>query len=269
MGCFTYPGRRVRQWEQEVQRDLRQHKEQSDFPFCWLKSKFPLVCSPKNVTLHGWAAHGWVPVGHCCRGSQPCLSGGGLDWWKAPGWCFLGHGVAAAFQHAEHTSGLQLGSRRGPRVSPGSCTGGSCSQLGSEDPTLAVALPPCAPKERTLFPSVPPGTHCHSRAPSLVPCRTAATAAAGTRSVWPALPGSSRIAGDTTAASPACPVPSSTASRSPTAPPRPTPSVGSACQGERDQPGHSHAWGQAGRGWAQGASPEATHGPTCDLRGVW
>lgn len=74
-----------------------------------------------------------------CR--QDTAAGGprGSQWWweawvgrkqqGSPG------GAAGAFQQPEHTSVPQLGSRWGPRVSPGSCTAGSCSQLGSEDPT--------------------------------------------------------------------------------------------------------------------------------------
>lgn len=60
-------------------------------------------------------------------------------------------------------------------------------------------------------------------------------AAGETRSALPALPGSLRTAGGIMAASPACPVPSSTASRSPTAQQRPTRSVGSVCRGEWDR----------------------------------
>ncbi|KAM7095229.1 tumor necrosis factor receptor superfamily member 27 isoform 3-T3 [Ciconia maguari] len=61
--------------------------------------------------------------------------------------------------------------------------------------------------------------------------RTVATAAGGTRSALPAPPGSLRTAGGITAASLACPAPSSTASRSPTARRRPTRSAGNACRG--------------------------------------
>lgn len=84
----------------------------------------------------------------------------------------------------------------------------------------------------TLGPEVAPR---RSRAPDLVSCRTVAMAAGGMRSVLPALPGSLRTFGGIMAASPACPAPSSTASRSPTARQRPTRSVGNACRGE---------WGQ-------------------------
>lgn len=60
-------------------------KAAPDFLFCCWKSKFPLLCSPKKVTLHSWAAHGWVPAEHCCKESQPGLCSGGLDWWEAAG----------------------------------------------------------------------------------------------------------------------------------------------------------------------------------------
>lgn len=114
------------------------------------------------------------------------------------------------------------------------------------------------PPEKDALPlgtaSGPEVAPCRSRAPDLVSCRTAATAAGGTRSASPAPPGSSRTAGGITAASPACPAPSSTASRSPTAQRQPTPSAGNACRGE---------WGQILapaelRGWNLGACWEGT-----------
>lgn len=82
-------------------------------------------------------------MGGCQQDSaagRPSLASGvgGLDEWEAigfPWWFLLGCGAVGAFQHPEHTSGPQLGSRRGSQMSAGSCTGGNCSQLGSDDTT--------------------------------------------------------------------------------------------------------------------------------------
>lgn len=68
----------------------------------------------------------------------------------------------------------------------------------------------------------------------------------GMHSALLALPGSLRTAGATMAARPACPAPSSTASRSPTAQQQPTQCAGNACQGEQ--------------GWAGWAVPVAPRG---------
>lgn len=217
-------------------RDLRQHKEQPDFLFCWWKSKFPLGCSPEQGHT-AWLGCTWV-----CE-SRTLLQGvlgvsevglglvGGLDWWEAAGftwWCCWSFPTPRAHRWAP------AGSRQG--------------HLGAALVVAALSWVlrtprerwPFALKEGTLRTTWSPSPHV----PTLSPCRTVAMAAAGTRSACPALPGSSRTAGDTTAASPACPVPSSTACRNPTAQPRPMPSAGSACRGERGQ--HGHTWGRQG-----------------------
>lgn len=246
-GCFTYPGRRVRQWKQEVVRGLRQHKEQPDFSFCGWKSKFPLVCIPEEAGRLGCL---WVGAIRTLLQGVPAWP----QWWQSQQgpWGVVLLELSNTQSAPAHPAGV-------PECLLGAALVASAGSHMSGDPATLC------PRRRDTFWRNPWWPLTTAMPPP--PCRTAATAAAGTRSAWPVLPGSSRTAGDTMAASPACPVPSSIASRSPTAQPRPMLSAGSACRGERGH--HGHTWERAGRGWAGMASPGATHNPTWDLRGAW
>lgn len=103
---------------------------QQDSPGAWCCCSFP---TPK---AHQWAATG-TP--------------------KAHQWAPAGTPKAHQWGPAGTPRAHQWAAARGPQASPGSCTGGGCSQLGSEDPTSAVARHPLPPK-RGHLPSVPLGS---------------------------------------------------------------------------------------------------------------
>lgn len=211
------------------------------FPFCRWKSKFPPSPYPRvKPQCPGRLQAGWARAARGCpprhpAGPRPALPRDVL------------------LQDFPAPSTQPVGSKRLPRVPLSQCSGGLCSPWALR--SLHMSSNPHAPCPQrrdagplgaALGPEVAPGRSCTT---ALMSCRTAVTAAGGTHSVSPALPGSSRTAGATTAARPASPAPSSTASRSPTAQRRPTLSAGSVCRGER---GRSCAGDTGGCGDTEG-----------------
>lgn len=202
------------------------------FPFCPWKSEFApspyqrvkLRCRLGGHEQHG-AAGAWPRRwDRCCPPRHPAGPRPALP----PGRVAAGLSCSLNTAHGQQVASL---------CAPSQCSGGLCSpwalrtlHMSSNPPTPCPQRSGASPLCATLGPDVAPG---HSCITDLVSCRTVVTVAGGTHSVSPALPGGLRTAGATTAARPASPVPSSTASRSPTARRRPTPSAGSVCRGER------------------------------------